>query len=855
MRDPLPSTLPSRRALDTAAHAHWRDGHSLAVFGEPGSGRTVFVKRVLRAWPGSVHRYTGSAVLRDVPFAALAAMTAQVPGSTPASPAHLIAALAAGGDSGNRALLLDNAEHIDEASAAALAQAVTDSSLRIILVSTAANKLAAPLRALALTCELIDLEPLTNADASALAEEMLGTVVTIDTAHWLAEASGRNAQYLRELITDAKDSDGFRAASGYLTLKENWQPRGRRISEFVAVRLAHQPDPVKVAVELIAITGQVPRDLAVELAGPEAIEVAIEADLLEVSMTASAHDPDAEFEVVRLGSGLTSQTVIAGKPASDLKWHAERALQFVQKMQPQTRITVMLHAVRAGVRLADPALESIVGEAVKARQFDAVLVFTEADAERSRSEALILARSRALFELGRADEALVGLGSLADRSQPARIWAATIVAADGRIDEAEALLRDRPDDDPLRGSELVARRDVLRARAGREVAVDQLRAHAADASLDADVRASSLQSALLADVLAGRALDVIAEIDALVSGPQWQLVPITEQVELLVTRFIGSVSSGARDDDAGLGDAEWIALRIPPALYLAAGGLSRLVVGDASTASSMLRQTLVALGGDNRFGMTAYLAAAAASASTLLGDDSSTAELAETARASLTVEGQLNSESERMLLLAQVRNDGATAAEPEWQRQVERARQRGDLNVYMRVVHDGWRGGIHSDIALLSDAATGVQGALATALRDYSAALLGDDDALDRALTAHRDAGHTLFAAELAQASLRLARDGSRTRPISLLVTQAVDRLVELVGVDTPILGRVRIDRALLSEREFEVCERALSGRSNAEIAGDLYLSVRTVEGHLQRAFGKLGIAGRQQLGPPPVVR
>jgi pimeloyl-ACP methyl ester carboxylesterase/DNA-binding CsgD family transcriptional regulator len=48
-----------------------------------------------------------------------------------------------------------------------------------------------------------------------------------------------------------------------------------------------------------------------------------------------------------------------------------------------------------------------------------------------------------------------------------------------------------------------------------------------------------------------------------------------------------------------------------------------------------------------------------------------------------------------------------------------------------------------------------------------------------------------------------------------------------------------------LSPREREVLERVAQGRSNEDIAGQLHLSVRTVERHLQNSYTKLGVHGQ----------
>jgi len=51
-----------------------------------------------------------------------------------------------------------------------------------------------------------------------------------------------------------------------------------------------------------------------------------------------------------------------------------------------------------------------------------------------------------------------------------------------------------------------------------------------------------------------------------------------------------------------------------------------------------------------------------------------------------------------------------------------------------------------------------------------------------------------------------------------------------------------------LTSQELVVARLAAAGRTNREIAGELVVSVKTVEYHLRNAFTKLGITRRRQL-------
>ena len=60
-----------------------------------------------------------------------------------------------------------------------------------------------------------------------------------------------------------------------------------------------------------------------------------------------------------------------------------------------------------------------------------------------------------------------------------------------------------------------------------------------------------------------------------------------------------------------------------------------------------------------------------------------------------------------------------------------------------------------------------------------------------------------------------------------------------------PTTARHDDPRAVLSPRELEVLALAAEGQDNATIAGELTLSVRTVERHLQNVYDKLGLRGK----------
>ncbi|MDX6300652.1 MAG: hypothetical protein QOF53_1866 [Nocardioidaceae bacterium] len=105
----------------------------------------------------------------------------------------------------------------------------------------------------------------------------------------------------------------------------------------------------------------------------------------------------------------------------------------------------------------------------------------------------------------------------------------------------------------------------------------------------------------------------------------------------------------------------------------------------------------------------------------------------------------------------------------------------------------------------------------------------------------HRRAGQRRRAADLLQTA--------RRRFSALGATPYLDRCdQELAASGVARSGLPAIDRAGLTTQEWVVARHAAAGRSNREIAGEMVVSVKTVEYHLRNAFVKLNVSSRRQL-------
>ncbi|MGH9041779.1 MAG: response regulator transcription factor, partial [Acidimicrobiia bacterium] len=110
--------------------------------------------------------------------------------------------------------------------------------------------------------------------------------------------------------------------------------------------------------------------------------------------------------------------------------------------------------------------------------------------------------------------------------------------------------------------------------------------------------------------------------------------------------------------------------------------------------------------------------------------------------------------------------------------------------------------------------------------------------------------GADLLAAEAAVEAGVAHRAAGSSAPAAAAEARGKVLAARCEGAWTPVLARMP-DVDLLTPREREVGLLAATGLSNREVATRLFVSLRTVENHLHRAFTKLGVTSRDELAEP----
>jgi DNA-binding CsgD family transcriptional regulator len=178
-----------------------------------------------------------------------------------------------------------------------------------------------------------------------------------------------------------------------------------------------------------------------------------------------------------------------------------------------------------------------------------------------------------------------------------------------------------------------------------------------------------------------------------------------------------------------------------------------------------------------------------------------------------------------------------------------RAASRGWYSAEAAALHDLVRlGGADGVAGRLSELSLAVEGPLMRSQAQHAVAMANQDGgSMDAAANQFERIGACLLAAEAAASASQLWRSSGEGQRASAAERRAALLARRCDGAVTPVLARVA-SRAALTAREREVAALAAAGLSNRDITKQLFVSVRTVENQLQRAYAKLGVRSRTEL-------
>ncbi|HEY1967268.1 MAG TPA: AAA family ATPase [Pseudonocardia sp.] len=182
---------------------------------------------------------------------------------------------------------------------------------------------------------------------------------------------------------------------------------------------------------------------------------------------------------------------------------------------------------------------------------------------------------------------------------------------------------------------------------------------------------------------------------------------------------------------------------------------------------------------------------------------------------------------------------------------VETGERIGDLVGTANALHGlarlGRAGRAHAQ--RLDQLAEVIEGELVRVRAEHARGLVARDvNRLEMAAAGFEALGADMLAAEAAT-DAAVAADRGRDRRRAAASEFRAGVLLDRCDGAVLLGGRGRSVRSLLTRAEQEAALLAASGRSNRDIAEQLCLSVRSVEGRLQRVYTKLGVTSREELG------
>ncbi|MEN0104044.1 MAG: LuxR C-terminal-related transcriptional regulator [Curtobacterium sp.] len=832
--------IAQRREEDRAVAVVADHRCSVALVGAPGLGKSTAAARVTdrvarRDTEGRtlVVPITAVATGASMPFGAVSERLGELPEELLADEAGAEQRLRETADLVDRDLLLrvDDADHLDAISARYVAWLVRNQGARIVLTCRDFTALAEPLRALWQddVLERIDLDPLDVHDTAALIGQALGAPLEAASVERVHRATAGNPLYLREVVRAALTSGALEhTASG-------WYWRGRitasnSLADMYRTELGALPEDLRDVVDIVALADPIPLSRLLGLVSGGDVDRVVALGLVRIDSL------DEGAPAVRPSHPLVGEVVRSLVPVARRTMLFARANAFRADLDsgalPAARLRAALWALECGVLPPVPQLLDAAHVAVRLQELESAVALATAAlrAELSPTQRVAALCLRSLAH-GYSD------GREAGRADAEAAWAiagAGAVDDDAVIETCETLanIRQFHDDDTLAA---VALTDAAIGFVGPEAA-ERLRL----------LRLSHLG-------WGGRFGEIRAEIErsGIVDAPT---VPMSFLC-LAPCAVMALATAGRLDDAMRLGtaalttatahieEAPWSVGELMSVLHQVQvwrGDMDGLITQVSLNRSSPFLKydfTLELIGAGNlAIGQRRW-------------DDAITAFSAACERYAVADHGGFGAYPWARLAMAYAfsgRAEEANAALEHARATPPRAmritgEQIATTLCWTEAVLGNPAGLRHADELMDRAAASGAwMHVLYAQTLHYTMDMLNGRDStasLDRMREAATRVDGPLASAIIEYADAIRSRD--RTRIADAQAVLATHGMAVTAG---------RAQRPPLTHREYEVAALAAQGLSNRRIAEQLGLSVRTIDAHLSRVFGKWDLHARSEL-------
>jgi DNA-binding CsgD family transcriptional regulator len=762
-------------------------------------------------------------------------------------------------------LVVDDSHLLDDASAALLLQLSMAGVVRLLLTLRTGARVPDALVALWKDrfVERIELQPLGRDDVEHLLSGVLGGGVDGGTVDRTWRVTGGNALYLRELVDDLRRSGALHEADGLWRWDGDLAP-GARLVELVDARLHRLGEPERLGVDLLAVAERLEASVVLGVCGSGAITILEE----EAFITIDHERGRAWAQLVHPVYGDVVRATMARSRWVDLCGRLLEGLRATGARRAGDVLRVVVWAREAGISV-DPAFlvdAAVHANAVADRRLAEQLARAALGHDPS-SDVAALALGEALVYQARFSEAADVLTGVRGRddSTRARIahWLAMSIndgwkdpeGAHTALLEAEASVTERRWVDFLR-----ADRAAVLAQSGREAMAAELTEHLIeDDATDEIVKLRAITPVGWHWVVTGQARRAADAARALVGPAARHPAELPRAISWVFhTRAMALLFLGELDElDRVLARLAGTANPEAAPHVLLYRGRVALLRGKLASASADLRESLPGLA--NPSAERVWALALLAEANAQLGDVATSERFRREAESDASdLSTMYTTDVARATAWTWAANGELSRARAALFATAERCRAGGEPGPELHVLHDALRlGALQETTGRLNELVDLVDGAWARAFADHATGLRDDDGAvLDTAADHFEEIGALRYAAEArAEAAVAHRRAGLLAR--TLASTAASERLLsQCEGSVIPALPDADPTAPSLSKREDEIARLAARGLSNREIADRLFVSVRTIEGHLHRIYAKVGVNDRSELaavvGSPP---